>query len=254
MEQCLSDQGTLVFTITSNGYKEYTYNLWLQLYRLQIPWTLLIVCLDQASYDYFEAAGFGGFKPATMLLVDRKAGSSGGSQTQPAAFGSAQFKRLVSMKLLALQQFCGDARVRRLIYMDSDMMVRRDPVPRLLQLLTEAPLWFQCDEGTPIECWHGCREACTGLIAMDCDALRTELLELYAVVPKDWIYATTDQDYVQRRLQVLGITFRMLPRTEFPNGVWRASIPSEALLLHVNHCIGAEKQQIMRGMNAWIAL
>ena len=253
MEQSISPDGTLVFTITSNGYKEYSYNLWLQLYRLQVQWQLLIVCLDRASYDYFTTkTGFGGFKPVAMLLVDSKAGPSGATQQRPAPFGSTQFKKFVEMKLDALRLFAANGAVRHLAYMDSDIMVRRDPVPRLRELLVESPLWFQCDEGHMDACRDPCRDQCTGLIAMDCDAIRAELCELFKVASKDGLIATSDQDYVQRRLDILGITFRMLPRTEFPNGVWRNALPSDALLLHFNHCLGSEKQKLMRDLNAWI--
>lgn len=240
---------TLVFTITSNGYKEYSYNLWLQLYRLQVPWQLLIVCLDRASHDWFSGQKF---KPNLMLLVDSKTGPSGGSHVAPAVFGSPQFKRFVALKLEVLRLFSANPTVRRLIYMDSDMAVWRDPVPRLLQLLEDTPLWFQCDGGAVGPCSEPCRDPCTGLIVADCVALRAELCELFKVESKDWLIATTDQDYVQRRLNLLGLTFRTLPRAEFPNGVWRNTLPPEAYLLHFNHCLGSEKQKLMRDASVWI--
>jgi hypothetical protein len=241
--------GTLVFTITSNGYKEFTYNLWRQLCHLKTAWTLLIVCLDQASYDYFQSdvVGFGGRMPTIML--HKTVAGTGATQSGPAVFGSLQFKRLVAAKLDVLRDF--SERAQRLIYMDSDMMIRRDPVPRMLQLLEESPLWFQCDEGHMRSCSDPCPDPCTGLIVADCSTLRSQLSELFKVGGRDWTYATSDQDYVQRRLGHLGLTFRVLPRAEFPNGVWRKAVPPEAFLLHFNHCLGSEKKQLMQMAGAW---
>ncbi len=236
--------GTIVFTITSNGYKDFTHNLWTNIRQRQFPWSLRILCLDSASYEYFSNIG------ATDLVYFSS--STGAAQQRPAIFGSSAFKQLVAKKISALNDL--SRQCRRLIYLDSDIYLYKDPIPRLLELLGENPLWFQCDEGAVGECGGGgrnrCPNACTGLIAIDCERVRTA--ELFELERSTWLQAQTDQDYLNERMRKLSIEFKTLPRTEFPNGVWRRSLPADAYLLHFNYLLGNVKQQVMREAGAWI--
>lgn len=234
VEQFLSEKGTLIFTLTSYGYREYSHNLWIQLNN--IGRKLLILCLDTESEAYFKALHI-------EVLVYKPIGT-GANQRKPAIFGSQPFKRFNALKVNALNDLRSKA--KQLIYLDSDIGIYRDPIPHLEKCLEEFPLWFQCDEGTVGLCnTNICPNACTGIIAL-CDSAPASL---FVIEPRSWLKATTDQDYINDRMRALGITFRTLTRPLFPNGVWPYGPP--AILYHFNYCVGDEKVARMRAADLW---
>jgi hypothetical protein len=232
----LNSNGTLVFTLTTFGYKHYSHNLWIQMQRLSST-KLLILCLDEESHAYFNSQNI-----QTQLF--RPVGT-GANQRGPAIFGSPAFKKFNALKVHALHDLQGAA--KQLIYLDSDIGLYRDPVPYLEEQLEEAPLWYQCDEGAVGQCNpKGCPNACTGVIAIRVGSVSPEL---FVLEPRSWLKATTDQDYINDRMRSLAITFRTLTRPLFPNGVWPVGPP--AFLYHFNYCLGDEKVARMRAADLW---
>ena len=105
---------TLVFTVTSDGYKYYTWNLYKMIQELKVPWKLCILCLDKESNDFFKPIAQ---IPSRLYLMpaDRVL------HKEPVRFGTPPFKRMNRMKIKALQELSQRSELDRLVFIDSDI-------------------------------------------------------------------------------------------------------------------------------------
>jgi hypothetical protein len=249
---------TLIFTVTTNGYKYFTWNLWLSLEKLRVPWKLCILCLDKQSHRFFnQIANIPSFVlPDIHLQIQ-------GDPTKAASHGSGDFNRITKLKLNAFTYLLKHPKIERLLYLDSDIVLFRDPFSYLQTTLTEEnPLWFQCDEhNKDYSCSpHGCRNYCTGVIGfwIGSEATRTLFLSLVSYNQELWNQCkeNNDQEYIQKKLQALNIQALTFPRDLFPNGCflhedhWK-QLP-EPFLLHFNFIVGMNKQRVIKSKGFWL--
>lgn len=243
----------LVFTVTSDGYKYYTWNLYKMLQPMNLSWKLCILCLDRESYQFLTKIAM---IPSRLFLLS-------GPQIlhkDPVLFGSQAFKRMNRMKLKALEDFSQKPELDTLIFLDSDIAVFQDPIPYIQSRLQESPLWFQCDEKQEgsFECssWSKCPNPCTGVIAMSLThETRPQFKELYRIDDSTWKDSTTDQDYILKRLQTTQMSYTTLSRDLFPNGVFLANNrykDSTPYLLHFNYILGKDKKRFMKQKECWV--
>lgn len=243
---------TLVFTVTSDGYKFYTWNLYKLVQALHVPWKLCILCLDKESYSFFQRIAI---IPCRLYLIS-------GPQIlhkDPVLFGSTAFKRMNRMKLKALEDLSQRPEIETLIYLDSDLAIFKDPLPAFHTYLDQNPLCFQCDERVEgsFVCSHEetCPNPCTGVIAMRLTSeSRPQLKSIYQIVDATWKEALTDQDYILKRLQDTGVPYATLNRDEFPNGAFLSENRfkrGSPYLLHFNYVLGKDKKRIMKQKDCW---
>ena len=242
---------TVVFTVTSDGYKYFTWNLWKNIQTLGVPWKLTILCLDRESLDFFNRIAL---VPAKPYFMD---GPRGEYKT-PSLFGSSHFKRLNRMKLKALEEYSQKQELETLIYIDSDIALFQDIVPLLQKELDTQPLLFQCDEKVEgrFDCSDAskCPNPCTGVIAMKLSD-REMLKKLFSLESETWKTSLTDQDYIAGRLLSLSIPYGTLDRATFPNGIFLAGNRYETgtlALLHFNYILGMDKKRIMKNKGCWL--
>jgi hypothetical protein len=244
---------SIVFTVTSDGYKYYTWNLWMMCARLKVPWKLCILCLDRESYEFFQRTAF---VPARLFLMD---GPRLEHKT-PALFSTPFFKRLNRMKLKALEALSQRTDIEYLIYLDSDIAIFRDFLPDLQQRLTESPLWFQCDEKEVgrFDCsdMNHCANPCSGVIAMHLtEQTRSTFQTIFAYDSATWSASVGDQDYIQSRMNKNNVSFRTLPRNEYPNGIFLAEDrykQGDPALIHFNYYVGSDKKRVMKSKDCWL--
>lgn len=244
---------TLIFTVTSDGYKYYTWNLYKMLQGLKLPWKLCILCLDRESNDFFNRIAQ---IPSRLYLMPGERVV----HKDPVRFGTTPFKRMNRMKLKALQELSQRPEIDRLIFMDSDIAVFKDFVPYCVEALQTNPLLFQCDENLEgsFECsdLHACTNPCTGVIGMALNEETRPLFKnLYKVESEPWSAAVTDQDYIANRLKALQIPSKTLPRTLFPNGIFLSKNrykEGDPYLIHFNYIIGKTKQRFMIEKECWV--
>ena len=242
---------TLVFTVTSDGYKFYTWNLYKMLQTLKVPWKLCILCLDRESNEFFQRIAQ---IPSRLYLMpgDRVV------HKDPVRFGTPSFKRMNRMKLKALQELSQRPEVDHLIFIDSDIAVFKDFVPTLVEQLKLDPLLFQCDESNSLECSNldACENPCTGVIAMELNEQTRPLFShLYKVESDSWGAALTDQDYIANRMKYFKIAYKTLKRTDFPNGVFLTKDrykEGAPYLVHFNYIVGKTKQKFMIEKECWV--
>jgi hypothetical protein len=241
---------TLVFTVTSDGYKFYTWNLYKMLQALKVPWKLCILCLDKESNDFFYRIAQ---IPSRLYLMpgDRV------MHKEPVHFGSTPFKRMNRMKIKALQELSQREELDRLIFIDSDIAVFKDFVPYLTELLRAEPLVYQCDEGDHFYCsdTKACPNPCTGVIGMALNEITRPLLHhLFKIESGHWQAALTDQDYIANRMKYFTMPYTTLSRTLFPNGIFLAKDrfkEGDPYLVHFNYIVGKMKQKSMKEKECW---
>lgn len=246
---------TLVFTVTSNGYKYLTWNMWKHIEQLGVSWKLCILCLDRDSYDFFQRIAL---IPSRLFLLE------GGriDHTQPTLFGTPPFKRMNLMKLKALETLSQHTGVETLLYLDSDIAIFQDPIPDIRAQLLESPLWFQCDEKKEgdFTCSSGtigsCSNPCSGVIAMRLtDETRPQFKLLYSYDAEGWRAAIGDQDYIQGRFSKTTLQVRTLSREHYPNGIFLANDrfrDKNPVLLHFNYFVGNDKKRVMKSKKCWL--
>lgn len=249
---------TVVFTVTSNGYKFMTWNLWLHCRRIGVPWTLTIVCLDKESHRFFQTIAN---IPSVLLpSVDLQLR---GDTTKVSSYGSGDFNRVTREKL-TVYTWMLEKQYTHYLYLDSDIVLFKDPVPYLETILSaENYLWFQCDEhsegdytckGTGL-----CTNICTGVIAFYKD--ETTKSKLLSMVKHDdalWKSCkdNNDQEYIQKKITLESIPFRTLDRSLFPNGLFLGKDHWKTLdaphLLHFNFIVGGNKQRVIKSKGFWL--
>lgn len=262
VEQFISCDGELVFTLTSNGYKYMTMNLVRHLQAARVPWKLCIVCADMTSYRYFTEEGV----PAIHLPDEQLVPDYG---PQIIRFGFRLFQVMNKKKLDILAALAGRDDVKLGVYLDGDIAVYRDFLPDLRERFEAgggpAPdLLMQCDESKD-RCTDviACPYRCTGFLAWRKAAAATAAVApiqtLFQVTPAlngVWLAKPDDQSFVNTRIGQVGdeIRVRTLPRNLYPNGVFSAAgkLSEKPILLHYNYLVGDQKKGRMRENGDWL--
>lgn len=240
----IPESKTLVWTLTSHGYQFLTHNLYKMLQKCGVPWRLCIICADDASYQYMRREGIPAIKSEVQL-------PDFGFDISP--FGSGNFQRLNLLKLLILDSLAKDERISSCIYMDGDIGVYRDFVPDIISRLVKDPLLFQCDEHKrTIVCGdYDCPSPCTGFIAWS----KGFDGGIFAMNDRaEWLKMPEDQVWVGKRLKALGLRYKTLDRSLYPNGAFvsQEDIRNEAYILHYNYRFGKTKIADMKRFGDWL--
>ena len=240
--------GTLVWTLTTNGYKFITLNLIRSIERHKVGWRPVVVAGDKDSYVFFRREGI-----ATLLYP--KAEHT--REMQITKWGTEQFSKYNFIKLYVLNEFAKNPAVKKCIYMDGDIVVFRDFVPDLEARLEANPetILIQCDEKGQGPCdlsGNGyCWNCCTGFIAWSHGADKG----MFAVPNQAaWKERPDDQVWVNHQLRTQGIAHKTLERELYPNGAYITSIRDlkEPFLLHFNWRVGQAKINDMKRLGEWL--
>lgn len=258
LDRFVDPSGTFLFTLTSNGYKLITLNLYRHLQAVKVPWKLCILCADAQSYRFLSGEGLPCVR-APSPLPDY------GPQISP--FGTRQFQTLNRKKLELLELFAADPRITTGVYMDGDIAVYQDFLPELKKIWEATPpsvaILLQCDEQARVDCSgnledSSCPTGCTGFLSWR-RGLTPQIFALRGGEAEAiWKSCPEDQVFVNRRLRATGTPFRTLPRSLFPNGSYASlhtagsDAKTTSLLLHYNYLVGDAKLKKMKANRDWI--
>ena len=234
---------TLIWTMTTNGYKYMTLNLIKTIEAAKCPWKLLVVAGDYESHAFFRKEGI-------SVILYTKAQKT--QETTISRWGSPQFQRYNFIKLDIAHTFSQNPKIKRCVYMDGDITLFKDFLPDLTIRLDTEPetLFLQCDEKEPGLC-EVCRNCCTGFIAWshghDQGIFNTS-------TPEAWSKIRDDQVWVNTQLQTKNLSYKSLPRELYPNGAYINTIQEYpgAFILHYNHRVGNSKIIEMKRLKKWI--
>lgn len=235
-------EGCLVWTLTTNGYKFFTLNLYTSLKKIGVPWKLCIVCADKPCYKYFSNEGI------PCILYDKPQSDS---IAKPFLFETKLFQEINLVKLDCLTTFANTPTIETCVYIDGDIFIQKDILADLRPRLETTPLLFQCDEhGT--SCTKPCTNVCTGVIAWK----KGHDNGVFFVHDKPkWKEMPEDQRWVNWKLRENNLTYDTLPRDLYPNGTysntWRETAPNFALL-HYNWIVGNAKMTRMKKNSHWL--
>ena len=241
-------KGTLVWTLTTNGYKYITLNLLRTIERAKVPWRLVVVCGDKESYRFFRNEGF-----AALLYTEAKTSAEIGI----ARWGSPTFQRYNRMKLDILHQFAKHEQVQKCIYLDGDIVVFKDFLSDIEGRLDTNPdtIFFQCDHKEKGSCKdkdpNGCQNCCTGFIAWSHGA-DNGIFDVNSQA--SWQEIHDDQVWVNKALREGKVKYDTVPRELYPNGAYISSINEfpDAYFLHFNHRVGNAKVAEIKRVGQWI--
>lgn len=241
-------KGTLVWTLTTNGYKYITLNLLRTIERAKVPWRLVIVCGDKESYRFFRNEGF-----AALLYTEAKTSAEIGI----ARWGSPTFQRYNRMKLDILHQFAKHEQVQKCIYLDGDIVVFKDFLLDMESRLDQNPgtVFFQCDHKEKGSCKEkdptGCQNCCTGFIAWS-NGADNGIFDVNSQA--SWQEIHDDQVWVNKALREGKVKYDTVPRELYPNGAYISSINEypDAFFLHFNHRVGNAKVAEIKRVGQWI--
>jgi hypothetical protein len=161
------------------------------------------------------------------------------------------YKRIVFAKLDAIA-YTLDTYNEPVGYIDTDMIVFKDPTPIVLSALETTPVVCQCDEKSPT-CSNrcGCPGICSGLIVFKSN------LGCFSYKQSDMVHFLSDQQFLNSEFTRLGIPYTTIEKDVFLNGTFpglkqrRITVPETASVLHFNYLVGNQKKNLMQFQNMW---
>lgn len=237
--------GSLVFTMTTNGYKYLTLNLYKSIERLKVPWQLVVIACDKESYNFFKRE---------VIPVELYTKATSTNEIGIAKWGTPQFQKYNYIKLDILNTFAKNEKIQNCVYIDGDIVVYKDFLSDIVARLDAKPetLLFQCDEKEPTGCSeNGCPNCCTGFIAWRHGADKGIFDTSDA---KKWKERHDDQCWVNNEIKEKMLPFETLPRNLYPNGSYIPLINTlpDAFLLHFNYRVGNTKVMEMKKLGQWL--
>ena len=234
----------LVWTMTTNGYKYLTLNLYESLKRAKVHWKLMIICVDKESYNFFLSMNIQTiyYKPSISIPIGRS----------PSQFGSNMFMSFNKIKLDLLEKIRTEApeSVKYITYMDGDIIVFKDFIPYIKSIISDTnKILFQNDNlyDEPMIKANGC----TGFFCYKRDFEKSP----FAVDNIDlWKELREDQVWVNKKIVEYNIEFDYLERNLFPNGTYLSNNRLSGLepyLIHYNHLVGNTKISMMKRNKHW---
>jgi len=242
----------IIWTMTSDGYADITYNLYKSLEKADVPWKLLNICVDDESYKYFKD------KNIPCIRYDKNINTKKGKLSN---FGSDDFMSFNRIKLDILDYFSKKSidTIKYVVYLDGDIIVFKDFIPYLQKLYQNDPstyFYLQCDnEGKTTS--TTCSNLCTGFISFKKERLFKSPFNVYD--EEKWKNIREDQPWVNIHLKEYKIPTLSLDQDLFPNGTYIKGNKSGLVnklndnkyILHYNWLVGDEKIKKMKENNNW---
>ena len=239
----IDTDGHIVATFINAGYFEYIHNLSVNLKRLDLPWTLCVMCSDEDAYRLCQSHNI-----ASVYVNGNLKNHP--NVTQYSSWNDANWNNVTFMKLTLIQWLLAHPQIKRVTYMDGDIHVYRDFVPYLKSLNTDKyELCIQSDCMTAdinVLSHH----LCSGFFHFkNTDRIR----RIFEFTDEDVATNTfnADQEHIVNQVRKWGTAVMQLPRELFPNGVFFENTPPGAYLLHYNYMIGTQKKQNMQKKGHW---
>lgn len=251
----IKDSSFVWITIINKGYLNYTRNFLKSMEINNVSFTLIIYCLDKEIISDLE-------KYKNAVCLDASYFIKGRLDPSFSGWGMVSYKTLVFSKLDALKyslDLCKKYNIQCLGYIDTDIIVLKDPTPIMLNTLKDNPdvdIVNQCDEIAQL-CSNDklCASMCTGVIALRTSSIPGSLFDYCS---DDTVHYMGDQDYIMDSIDKLGINRLSIHKHIFLNGMFPdlttanpLVLPDTASLIHFNCMIGNKKEHNMKLKGMW---
>jgi len=242
----------IIWTMTSDGYSDITYNLYKSLEKANVPWKLLNICVDDESYQYFKNKNIPCIKYNSNMNTKRG---------ELSKFGSDEFMSFNRIKLDLLDYFSKKSsdEIKYVVYLDGDIVVSKDFIPYLQKLYEENPnniFYLQCDDKEKCSSTK-CSNLCTGFISFKKENMFKSPFKVYD--EEKWKNIREDQPWVNIHLKEYNIPTLSLDQDLFSNGTYikgnisgiENKLNNNKYILHYNFLIGDQKIEKMKENNNW---
>lgn len=241
-------------TIINKGYIRYTQNFLKSMEIHNVSFTLAVYCLDNEIPMYLA-----NFK--NVVCLDASYFIKGLFDSSFTQWGTLSYKSLVFSKLDALKyslELCKKYNIETLAYIDTDIIVLKDPSPIILRLMdnSELDIIHQCDEDIQL-CSDSsmCPNMSSGVIGFRTSKIPSSIFDYCSA---DILQNTSDQHYIMNKIDELGIKRKSVYKHIFLNGIYpnlTTNYPlilhEKSSLIHFNCMIGNEKEYNMRLKGMW---
>jgi hypothetical protein len=242
-------------TLINQGYMDYTINFLRHLKKNNIVFFLTIYCINMTKEMKQKLENEGNCE-----CIDF---NNDALSNDMELYGDTQYKQIVFYKIDAIKETIKKNKGYYTGYIDMDIILFRDPSKTILDKFAEndnISVVCQCDE-PEAECSNFvmCKGICTGVICFKNSSFNKNL-GIFSYDVEDINKFSSDQEFLQARLNINHIQYRTVSKTVFMNGSApiklssneKYSIPSTADLLHFNYLVGDQKREKMILYNYWL--
>jgi hypothetical protein len=232
---------TIYFTVTNNGYLDYTLNMLKSLNRYNIDKKVLVVCLDSISNDYFKSIGY--FTHFIDLNLN-----------EFSEFGTDGFAKCCYIKIFLIYKFLQMG--YNVFYSDGDIFYTKNPLDEINMLNEECgDMWIQNDTMDD----NNINWVCAGFmyIRSNSNTLKHFNIEIpeFAERYNQFTKHTCDQHYLNIYIRPF-LDVKVFPLNKFPNGNYfynfSDKIRESITMVHFNWIVGHEKRDRMKKYNMWL--
>jgi len=175
-------------------------------------------------------------------------------------WNTSDYKKIVFSKLDAILYTMKQYNQSNIGYIDTDIIVLKDPTPLFLSRLQENPevsVFSQCDEESQAcSNMNHCKNICSGVIVFRQLPIIQTALEYSNADP---ILHYGDQEYLCHTFRRLNIRYQTIERSLLLNGLYpgvkdplrKVDLGQQAYLLHFNYMFGHLKEPCMKKNEMW---
>ncbi len=239
----IEDNRTIFFTITNEGYMDYTKNMLKSLNKFNIDKNVLIVCTDDKSNEYFKSNGY------YTYLINL-------NLSEFYHYGSEFFSKVCYLKLFLINKFI--KMNYNIFYTDGDIYYVKNPINELdMYREINGDMWIQND--TIYD--NNFDNVCAGFLYVRSNS-RTKLyfdveipefLERYNKCVKH----NNDQTYINNFI-IPHLRVHLFSLNKFPNGNYFYNfgehIKDSIVMVHFNWVVGHEKKERMKKYGMWLGV
>lgn len=240
-ESLIEDNKTIFFTITNEGYIDYTKNMLKSLSFFNCDKKMLIVCLDSSSNEYFKSQGY--FTHFINLNLK-----------EFAEFGTEKFARCCYIKIFLIYHFI--KMNYNVFYSDGDIFYCKNPIIEIDLLKNqEGDLWIQND--THID--NNYSNLCAGFMYVRSNDNTKIYFNIdipeFTSQYTECMKHNNDQTYMNKFI-IPYLNVQLFPLNKFPNGNffynYSEKIKDSIVMVHFNWVVGHEKKDRMKKYNMWL--
>ena len=251
-EESPHDKNITWITLVNHGYVSYAKNFLRNVQERNIPFVLHIFCTDEMAFQELQHEPGCVCFSADFLQLSLS--------TNMTNWQEYEYKKITFAKLDTIQ-YCLQYANNPIGYIDTDIVLFRDPTPYFVEEMSRHPdIWVfsQCDErGTICTDCYNCKNFCTGVTVYRNDP---ELCFIFDYEEEDVESWSSDQAFLNHTCELYDIPTMTLSKSLLSNGCYfpelqesEIDIPDTCCLLHFNYMIGHQKKECMKLQHMWLS-
>jgi len=241
LDPYLLSDGTVMTTVTNNGYLLYTLNMLKSLKPFGLDHKILILCLDRKGANVLEKRGY---RP---ICIDHEIGRF-------CPWNTKGYDQICYLKMELVYRILSFS--KNVLLVDGDIVFLQDPMKDVLKWGKESgEVWIQNDAQKNQDTTN----LCTGYLYLRSSPLMIELYDCVSAKGqekyKKCAFDNNDQTYFNKYVKP-HCKVNALPLEEYPNGKMfydhLKSIRDDIVLVHFNWVKGHLKMAKMKEHKLWL--